>query len=587
MKFRIHTVALILTTLGLAACAGAEDTSPVDGRDEVAVVGGKADNFFGACGGEKLLDLLNDARIGIADLKEAGVHTRAAQNVVLRRNGPDQVAGTPDDVVFESLEDVDAVPYVGPVAMNQLAGWATTLCVAPEPGRAEVIFSPQPYGESHLARVAELIEGAQRSVDIAMYSFSDGEIMDAIEDAVARGVDVRMVFEPAREEARDPDGTRSDELERAGVDVRYINKIMHHKFAIIDGPREVLSVDAPTDGILVSGSGNWSYSAGTRYDENTVITFGSEELNLRFQREFNHMWRHSRDFDNGASLPFYETDTIDEAMIVDDPSVDAVFTSANFKTYVSSRYGETFSVIRGRNEVADTVVEHIERATTSIWIASGHLRSRPISEALLRAHEANPDLDIRVYLDGQEYVSEYTNELEKRGTQECLVEAGDSESRWQDCLDKDYHYSFDVDRAGIDLRFKYYAYRWHYTYAEQMHHKYMIIDGARVLSGSYNYSDNAEHNTLENMVVYEDAGFPGIVRQFEENFLRMWDTGRDLYDGLVNEIASSDRIDLVFEPMALTWSQVRELKQTISASCPEANSYEFRREPERHQVCYR
>jgi phosphatidylserine/phosphatidylglycerophosphate/cardiolipin synthase-like enzyme len=589
MNTTFYKAAIVFGFVGIAACANTDEepTSP-DGKDDVALVGGKADSMFSECQQDKVIDLVNDPLITTEDLKDRGLHTRAARNLIERRNGDDGEPGTGDDFLFETLAQIDDVSWVGPVAMEQLGSMVADLCIEPAGGEAEIIFSPQPYEDSHLARVAELINDAEESVDIAMYSFSDHRIMDALEDAEDRGIEIRMIFEPARDERDEGANTRSAELEEIGVDVRYINKIMHHKFAIIDGPRELLSQNATDQGILVTGSGNWSNSAGTRYDENTVITFGNAELNMRFQKEFNHVWAHSRDYDNGAGHEFFETDTIDESMIPEDPTVDAVFTSDNFRTYYSSRYGETFSVERGRNTVADEIVEYIDAAEESIWIASGHLRSRPISEALLRKAENNPGVDIKVYLDGQEYVSEWAHNEEVSDQEDCLEEAGDSEAQRQDCLDKSYHYSFDIDRAGnIDLRFKYYAYRWHYTYAEQMHHKYMIVDGETVLSGSYNYSDNAEHNTIENMVVYHEEGFPGIVQKYQDNFLKIWDTGEGKYDDLMDRIESGESFPLVFDSMALTWDEVNDLKSAIYYNCEDVNSQDFRRHPERHTMCYK
>lgn len=579
--------ALLFATVFTGGCASTmEDASP-DGRDDVALVDGKADNMFGACGSAQLLAMLNDATVGVETLQQHGVHTRAARHIIEHRNGEDGVAGTADDVVFETLFEVDAVPYVGAVAMQQLAAIAADLCVVEPPTQpAEVIFSPQPHAQSHLARVAELIDGAQRSVDIAMYSFSDAGITRAIERAVRRGVAVRLMFEPARAERNNPAGSKSDQMERAGVDVRYINKIMHHKFAIIDGPQDVSSQPLG-GGVLITGSGNWSNSAGTRYDENTVITFDHAELNLAFQREFNLLWANSRDFDNGAELPFWETDTIEASDIPDDPAVSVAFTSSNFRTYESAAHGPTFSVVRGVNTVANAIVAEIEAAERSIWIASGHLRSRPISEALLAKHAENPELDIKVYLDAQEYVSETVHLNELRDREACLTEAGDSAAKIDACLDKSYHYSHDVEVAGIDLRFKFYAYRWHHSYAEQMHHKYMIIDGVKVLSGSYNYSDNAEHNTLENLVIYDASSFGSLVERYEENFLSIWETGVGKYGALMETVRFGDRIPLVFDAMALTREEVRQLKAAISSNCPAANSAAYRQEPQRHHTCPR
>lgn len=171
---------------------------------------------------------------------------------------------------------------------------------------------------------------------------------------------------------------------------------------------------------------------------------------------------------------------------------------------------------------------------------------------------------------------------------DCLEEAGESTAQRQDCLDKNYHYSFDLHHTGIAQRFKYYAYRWHPSYAAQMHHKYLIIDGERVVSGSYNLSDNAEHNTMENMVIYEAAGFAELVEAFEANFLEIWETGQGLYEPLVREIEGGDGVvPIVFEPMALTWDQIDRLKGAISQACPVVNSNEFRRNAARHYSCPR
>ena len=579
--------ALILSVIGSVGCANNDDSDSPDGKDEVALIDGKADNLFGVCDEKKLLAVLNDPLVDAQELKDQGVHSRAASNIVETRNGADGLAGTPDDVVFDDLVTVDKVPWVGKTAMSQLADIVADLCIEPTGTSTEVIFSPQPIAESHVARVAELIDDAQVSLDIAMYSFSDAGVTEAIERAVNRGVMVRLMFEPARDERSDPDGTKSDQMERMGVDVRYINKIMHHKYVIIDGPQDLAAQTSVDQGILVTGSANWSNGAATRFDENTVVVHGNGELNLRFQKEFNHMWTHSRDFNNGMDHEFIETDSIEETMIPDDPSTDVVMTSDNFRTFTSSTHGETFSVVRGMNTVSDRLVEEIQNARKSIWVASGHLRSRPIALALIEKAQTQPQVDIKVYLDGQEYVSDFVHDKEVDAQQDCIDDAAGNENKIQDCLDKSYHYSWDIDDAGIPMRFKYYAYRWHYSYADQMHHKYMIIDGARVLSGSYNYSDNAEHNTLENVVVFEKEGFPGLVEKFEDNFLSIWDTGEGLYDPLVDQIKTTDTVPLVFEPMAITKDQVRNLKSIISSECPQANSTDFRTQPQRHQTCFK
>ena len=398
---------------------------------------------------------------------------------------------------------------------------------------------------------------------------------------------VRVIFETANDDRKDPQGTASAALEEQGMDVRYINRIMHHKFVIIDGPTD--SFEAARTGWLVSGSANFSTSAGTRYDENTVITRGNEELLLTFQREFNYLWTNSRDFSAGIEFEKVETISITDEDLVADPNVQAAFTSGNFQIRNTSA-GPSFTRVRGRQAVADTIVALIEGAQDSIWIASGHLRSRPISEALIAKMADNPLLDVRVYLDAQEYISDSKQRSQNEDLEECLT-AAQTELRRMDCLESGYYFSTDVREAGANMKFKWYSYRWHYSYAVQMHHKYLIIDGNTVASGSYNLSANAEFATIENIVIYSGAPYQGLVDAFEDNFNTLFETGEDegLFETLMDEIdnGASDRVAIVHLPMALRHSQVAAYRTAIGRACSDVNSASFRRNPERHHSCSR
>jgi len=592
MRFRSTLTIGFLPLALLATACGAsaldQDNEETDSQFAIAL-SGKADGGMSPCETNTVLTWTSDPATTVDALKLAGVHTRAAKNIVKARNGADGVAHTADDVVFETLRQLDDVYYVGPKAMDQLRRAVTDSCVAATVSEMDVIFSPQDYWNSHLGELHGLLDEAKASIDIAMYSFSDGGLMDTLERAVDRGVQVRLIFNSALKDKKDPSGTRSARLEAMGVDVRYVNKIMHHKYAIIDGPQ--WSVEEATTGILVSGSGNWSYSAGTKYDENTVFHYGNARLNLLFQQEFNHMWANSRDLVWNQDLTYVETMTITDAMIPGDPSADVVFTSANMRTWVSKTYGNTFSVIAGLNTVSDRLVEMIDGAQDSIWIASGHLRSRPIAEALMRAADRSPELDIRVYLDGQEYTSQWLHNKQEVDLDECLAKAGTSASKTQKCMDVGFKFGYAIHQhPGVDLRYKYYSYRWDYTYAKQMHHKYMLVDGRWLATGSYNYSDNAEHNTLENCAIYDAVTYPELVQAFADNFLGMWDTGiaEGLYEAKMDEIVNgTEDFWIVFPSMALSSDQVSALKSAIRDACPQVDDEEWRKNPGAHKVCER
>jgi phosphatidylserine/phosphatidylglycerophosphate/cardiolipin synthase-like enzyme len=48
------------------------------------------------------------------------------------------------------------------------------------------------------------------------------------------------------------------------------------------------------------------------------------------------------------------------------------------------------------------------------------------------------------------------------------------------------------------------------------HNKVMVIDGQTLVTGSFNFTNNAEHDNAENLVVLK--GHPDLVRAFRDNF---------------------------------------------------------------------
>lgn len=579
----------VLLTAVCACAVSITDTTATDGEDDVGIVGTKADGAgFTECELGAVVTFLNNPNTTFATLKTAKVSTQAANSLIAARAAQDATPGA-----FASAIEVDDVKYVGAVTFRALVAASRSVCdeIEPSTTSAQTIFSPQPADQSHLARTVREVDGAQSTIDIAMYNFSESTILEALKRAVARGVTVRMVFDQANSERTNPAGTRSGALEDAGIEVRWVNKVMHHKFALIDGPRG--SLEAAATAMLVTGSANWSNSAGTRYDENTSFIKGSAELALRFQREFNLLWTNSRAVVRNENIvsPSHIAITDQDIAAVDDAGLDVAFTSPNFRVTQSATNGPTFSTVAGTNSVSSALVRFIQSAERSIYVSSGHFRSRPVFEALVAKKQQNPTIDIRVYLDQQEYISESTNNRQHDELEVCIAAAGTSTTAQARCMDKGFIFSLEADKADLDLRYKFYAYRWDHSYAVQNHDKYIIVDESRVASGSYNLSDNAEHNTFENMVFYEGAEFPTLVASFVANFKAIWETGRadDLLGKLLqSQINDGDsQVPIVFPSMALTQAQVTDLKQHIRSACPDVDSAEYRTKPGEHRVCFR
>jgi phosphatidylserine/phosphatidylglycerophosphate/cardiolipin synthase-like enzyme len=589
MRILGRTIAIALLAAAATSCVS--DSEIEDGEND-AFPSGKADGGIDEGSPEALgvLALVNDPGQTAATLK-AGAHItiRVARNIVAHRDGADATPGTDDDNRFDTLGELDAIPYVGPATLQALIDLAKQRGLVHEAPSMRVIFSPQPAASSSNAAIAQAIHGAQHTVDIAIYSYSDAGIAAALADAVSRGVRVRFLFDTASEDRKQTDATKlattaSGRLEKAGVDVRWVNKILHHKFLIVDGPRDDKSL--AESATLVMGSANWTSTGSTVFDENTVIIQHSAELVAAYQHEFDSLWKGSRELAAGAPSQGPSTANITIADVPDDAGIEAKFTSANMTPGGSD--GSTWRTDNNSLAMASVWVDAIEHAHTSIHIASTHLRMRPVVEALIAKKQAQPSIDIELYLDQQEWISTSGDNAQASDLTDCLA-AATTDTQKRDCAYNDYLFSKMVADAGIDVRFKSYAYRWDATYAIQQHSKYMVVDGKELITGSYNLSMNSEHETFENAIHVTGAAYAPLVAQFEHNFATIFETGRaqGLLDSLRTKVTTASVIPMVFDPMALTWSELDQLRTLIRQNCSAADSAEFRDNPPAHRSCTR
>ncbi len=588
MRRLVSLIGILSTVLVTVPACLSQDVAE-DGEFD-SFPNGKADGGIDEGSAEALgvLALVNDPDMTPEALKAAAhITIRAAGNIVDHRDGPDATPGTSDDDKFDTLRELDDIPWVGPASLHALLEAARDRGLVATGAKIDVIFSPQPSAMSHTARIAQMIGDAHHTIDIAMYSYSNGDIATALQDAVGRGVQVRFLFDTAKTDKSITDpakraASKSGRIEGDGIDVRYVNKILHHKFIIIDGPRDDASAAATAQ--IVTGSANWSNSGATVFDENTLFIRDSEETAASYQAEFDALWNGSRDFTGpapaqaGSPLRILPSDVPDEA------GLEVLFTRANMTAGGSD--GTTWKTDKDSLAVASKFVEAIQHAQTSIHVASGHMRSRPIAEALIAAKQAHPDLDIEVYVDQQEWISTFTDDKQKQRVADCEANAT-TPAKKRDCGYNDFLFSKELVDAGIDVRFKAYAYRWNFVYAAQMHSKYMIVDGKELISGSYNLSMNSEHNTMENAMHLSGVQFAPVLAKYEANFASIFETGRDLLPGLEDDVANASTIPLVFPSMALTWAEFDQLRRDIRSNCADADTDEFRNNPASHKFCTR
>lgn len=58
-----------------------------------------------------------------------------------------------------------------------------------------------------------------------------------------------------------------------------------------------------------------------------------------------------------------------------------------------------------------------------------------------------------------------------------------------------------------------------------MHNKFAIFDGKLMVTGSYNWTNNAEHFNYENAIFITD---PDVITQYQKDFDNMWNTAPDV-----------------------------------------------------------
>jgi len=140
---------------------------------------------------------------------------------------------------------------------------------------SEVYFSPEGGIRDQIIKRINL---SKSSIDIAVYSFTTGEIAQALVSAHRRGVKVRVIRDKVQSSNKhDENGF----LKKNGIPVLILSGkgrgLMHSKFAVFD-VKEVLT-----------GSYNWTENAEKFNYENAVFIDDEKVINS-FEKEFEGMW---------------------------------------------------------------------------------------------------------------------------------------------------------------------------------------------------------------------------------------------------------------------------------------------------------
>ena len=416
-----------------------------------------------------------------------------------------------------------------------------------------------------------------------------------------------------------------NQLESAGIEIRYnISKKTHHKLAIIDGPDvESGSKKVLSSTTLITGSGNWGNSIDKSskkpYDEDFIFfKRGNESRIFSFQYEFEFLWTNGKEWGlpAGSKTPAVDqnpdqvempegneepensenSETAEPAAEInlvnldrqrkistERPVSDAFFTSQNILpvegkpgSWTDKRKTANGGVKESDGLVGQYILEQIQKARFSIDLAMNHFNKPVLYLAIKDAIKRG--IRVRVILDGVEYGRrDYIAAVDADGkptkktsryTELGLIECPTSQSD----LDKPMVSTQNLDECLAkylpdSLRFKTYAKYHEHRRAKQMHMKMIVIDKRKVITGSYNWSNNSEWEQFENIVSLKG----GVVEDYIKKFEEMYEYGRYSFSlpNMINDVKGrvrdpqTNEIPCFFGPISLSYSESNKLKKSF------------------------
>jgi phosphatidylserine/phosphatidylglycerophosphate/cardiolipin synthase-like enzyme len=134
--------------------------------------------------------------------------------------------------------------------------------------------------ESVAEVITRLLRGASGSIDAAMYRVNHPRLVEVLDEAVGRGLRVRLLVDGNKyEESR----ATQELLARARIPFhlaygrRGLGTKMHHKFVILD--RQT----------VLTGSYNWTLESESENHENLLV-LQEEQPVAAYAREFESLW---------------------------------------------------------------------------------------------------------------------------------------------------------------------------------------------------------------------------------------------------------------------------------------------------------
>ncbi|QLE54707.1 DUF655 domain-containing protein [Nostoc sp. TCL26-01] len=263
------------------------------------------------------------------------------------------------------------------------------------------------------------------------------------------------------------------------------SQLMHHKFVVVDN-RFVIITSANLT--LSDTSGDFT-NATSLGNANNLLQIDSPEVATLFTEEFNIMWGDGMggktDSKFGVNKPIRPPQTI----ILGNNKITIHFSP----TPTTQPWSNTSNGLIG---------ETLNSASQSVDMALFVFSEQRLANILEQRHQQN--VKIRALIDRQFAYRSYSEALDMMGI--------DLSNKCQNELDNQ-PWKNPLTTVGVPTL----------PQGDLLHHKFAIIDNQRVITGSHNWSDAANHGNDETLIVIDN---PTIAAHYEREFTSLYTHGQ-------------------------------------------------------------
>lgn len=335
----------------------------------------------------------------------------------------------------------------------------------------EVLFNNEIGSDIFSQRIILEISKAQKSLEIAMYTFSSPRLREAVYAAARRGIRVVIVSDSSKRDQYKAFFSEAPEtivFREGGERKSGKTALMHHKFVIIDRGEDSQK--------LIFGSYNWT-DLQEKYDPSFIMIIPTPEIISSFGREFERL------IDNlsllsGASKKYYVWD-------LELRSPKAV-------------YEVWFSPGEKEESIKNKIYSMISGAQREIKIMIWDFTDRDLAVELIRRARSGIKVTI---------IADTWNFNNKNSVFAYLVAA---KERYQldnfELLTDENSNNKTLDKSTDFLD---------ESFDPFLHHHALIVDGRQLLFGTNNWSGAGFYNNNESVIVSDD---PILVEAFVKTF---------------------------------------------------------------------